>query len=337
MFVDEAVIHVRAGRGGDGSVSFRRLKFVPHGGPDGGEGGRGADVILVADNSVCTLLDVQYRPHFRAPKGGHGSGQNKTGRDGRTLRVRVPCGTIVLEASTGYTLADLKEHGAECVAARGGRGGRGNKAFATATHRVPREHEPGGEGEERDLRLELKLIADVGLVGLPNAGKSTLLSVISAARPKIANYPFTTLEPYLGIVELPGGRRFVVADIPGLIEGSHKGRGLGIRFLRHIERTRVLLYVLDAAATDGIEPERALTLLRGELRSYSEALLERPFAVAANKIDLLGDECLPEPLQADARAPVFPISALQRRGVRDLLEGLWALLHPREDNGKGSP
>lgn len=333
MFVDEAVIFVRGGRGGNGCVSFRREAFVPRGGPDGGNGGRGGDVVLVADESVQTLLDFQYRPRYHAQKGSHGSGNNRTGRDGKTLRVRVPCGTIVRDAVTGQVLADLIDHDDECVVARGGRGGRGNKAFATPTHRVPYEAEPGEEGEDRQLRLELKLIADIGLVGLPNAGKSTLLSVISAARPKIASYPFTTLEPYLGIVDLPGARRFVVADIPGLIEGSHGGRGLGIRFLRHIERTRALLYVMDAAASDGIEPVRAYETLRGELRAYSPALLERPFAVALNKIDLLGQDATFRIVADRVQAPLYPISALNKQGTRELLEGLWTLLHP-DDDGK---
>jgi len=326
MFIDEAVIHVRGGRGGNGCLSFRREKHVPRGGPDGGGGGGGGHVILVADESVTTLLDFQYRQHFRGGNGAHGSGQNKTGRDGATTRVVTPCGTVVSDRHTGEVLADLKQHGAELVAARGGRGGRGNKAFATSTHRVPREWEPGQEGEERDLKLELKLIADVGFVGLPNAGKSTLLAAISAARPKAAAYPFTTLQPYLGIVQLPGERRFVAADIPGLIEGSHHGQGLGDRFLRHIERTRLILYVLDAAACDGTEPARAFELLRSELRAYSPALAERPFAVAANKVDLPPAQTSLEPLKDSLACQLWPISALQRKGLRSLLEALWKML-----------
>jgi len=326
MFIDEAVIHVKGGKGGNGCLSFRREKYVARGGPDGGDGGTGGNVVFVADHSVQTLLDFQYRSHYSGGNGGHGSGKNMTGRDGETVRVHVPCGTILSDLKTSIVLADLTESGAEFVAVRGGRGGRGNKSFATATNRVPRECTPGQEGEQLDLKLQLKLIADIGLVGFPNAGKSTLLSVISAARPKIANYPFTTLEPYLGIVELPGERRFVIADIPGLIEGAHQGTGLGDRFLRHIERTRVLLYVLDGSAQDGKDPVDAQRILENELSAYSPELTDRPFAVAVNKMDLPDAEHGLRSVQNEIKAPVFAISGLRREGLRHLLEGLWKML-----------
>src|SRR5215470_6992747 len=272
MFIDRATIHVKAGAGGNGVVAFRREKFVPKGGPSGGDGGRGGDVILKVDPNLNTLLPFRYRRLFRATRGAHGEGSRRSGRAGRDAMVAVPAGTVVVDAATG-----------EVVAARGGRGGRGNAHFATPTHRAPREAEPGEAGEERVLRLELRLLADVGLVGLPNAGKSSLLARISAARPKIADYPFTTTEPMLGVVPLPDADGIVVADIPGLIEGAHRGAGLGHEFLRHIDRTRVLIHLVDLAAPD---PESAVTTVTRELEQYAPALVARPTIVVGNKIDL---------------------------------------------------
>ncbi len=285
MFIDRAVIYVKAGDGGNGVVSFRREKFIPKGGPNGGDGGHGGDVILVADEGLSTLLDFQHRRHFRAQRGAHGEGSNRHGRRGGSLIVPVPVGTVVRDAATHDVLGDLVQHGQRVVAARAGRGGRGNARFATATRRVPRQAEPGGKGDERTVELELRLIADVGLVGFPNAGKSTLLTSVSAARPKIADYPFTTTEPYLGVVGLPDGRSFVLADIPGLIEGAHQGAGLGHTFLRHISRTRVLIHLVDLASVDR-DPMADFHTVNRELARYDPSLQQRPMLVALNKIDV---------------------------------------------------
>ncbi|MDR7523516.1 MAG: GTPase ObgE [Armatimonadota bacterium] len=282
--IDRARVYVRAGDGGRGCVSFRREKFVPKGGPDGGDGGAGGSVVFVADASRSTLVDFRYRQHFRAPRGGHGEGARRTGRSGPDLVVPVPVGTIVRDAHTGEVLADLAQDGQRAVIARGGRGGRGNAHFATPTVRAPRRAEPGEPGEERWVELELQLLADVGLVGLPNAGKSTLLRRISAARPKVGAYPFTTTDPVLGAVEMPDGRSFVVADLPGLIEGAHQGAGLGHAFLRHIARTRVLIHVIDL--TGPTDPLAAYEVVRRELELYDPRLLERTAVVALNKVDL---------------------------------------------------
>ena len=320
MFVDYAVIHVYGGTGGSGAEAFRREKGVPRGGPSGGDGGRGGDVILRADRHLTTLLDYRYQQHYRAERGQHGQGKNRTGRDGASLVLRVPPGTVVRDADTGELLGELIEHGQELVVARGGRGGRGNAAFATHTRRAPREWEPGEEGEERRIALELKLIADVGLVGKPNAGKSTLLAAISAARPKIADYPFTTLTPNLGVVELPGSRTYVVADIPGIIEGAHEGKGLGLRFLRHIERTRTLAYLIPVDAED---PQAEYEMLRQELESYSAELATRPHCVLLTKADLLAPGQAPPRIEAPDAWGTFLISAVARRGLSELLEALW--------------
>lgn len=285
MFIDRAVIVVKAGDGGNGCVSFRREKYVPKGGPDGGDGGHGGDVILVAKESLSTLLDFQYRQQFRAQSGAHGEGSTRHGKRGGSLIIPVPVGTVVKDASTGNLVADLAQHGQQLVVAKGGRGGRGNARFATSTRRAPRIAEPGGTGQERRLELELRLIADVGLVGFPNAGKSTLLSRVSAAKPKIADYPFTTTEPYLGVVALSDGRSFVLADIPGLIEGAHHGAGLGHAFLRHIARTRVLIHLIDLSAPER-DPIEDLDIVNRELWQYDAALKERPMLVALNKIDV---------------------------------------------------
>jgi GTP-binding protein len=287
MFVDTATVHVVAGTGGSGCASFRREKFAPKGGPDGGDGGRGGDVFVEVDSHMRTLLDYKREPHVRAGRGQHGKGSNKTGRAGDDATILVPAGTVIHDASDGAALADLTAAGERAIVARGGRGGRGNARFASSTNQAPREWEAGEEGEERTLRLELKLIADAGLVGQPNAGKSTLLSVISAARPKIAEYPFTTLEPNLGLVQLDEYESCVVADIPGLIEGASQGKGLGHEFLRHIERTRVLLYLVDLDLAD---PLSHLNVLRGELAEYAKPLLDRPSALLLTKLDLIAEE-----------------------------------------------
>lgn len=320
MFVDLATIEVEGGRGGAGCLSFRREKGVPRGGPDGGDGGKGGDVVLTVDPHLSTLLDFHYRHHFRAERGQHGMGKNKTGASGRDCVLRVPPGTVVLAAETGERLGELLHAGERLVVARGGRGGRGNAAFATATRRAPRVAEPGEEGERRRVRLELKLIADVGLVGKPNAGKSTLLASISAARPKIADYPFTTLEPVLGVVSLGDGRSFVVADIPGIIEGAHEGRGLGLQFLRHIERTRLLAYLIPV---DSNSPQAEYEMLRAELAAYSTALMAKAHSVVLTKADLLGPGEAGPAVHAPQAWGVFLISAVARRGLRDLVEA-WA-------------
>jgi GTP-binding protein len=331
-FVDIANIHVKAGDGGSGIISFRREKYIPKGGPDGGNGGRGGDIVLRANRHLSTLLDFQYKSHYRAPDGGHGAGARKTGKSGHAVVVEVPVGTVVRNVENQEIICDLVEHGQEFTAARGGRGGRGNSEFATATNQAPRQYEPGQDGEERNLELELKLLADVGLVGLPNAGKSTLISVISAARPKIADYPFTTLVPNLGIVSLDTGKSFVVADIPGLIQGAHLGKGLGIQFLRHIERTRVLVFLLDATRPD-IKADMAL--LMNELKHFDETLVKKPKLIAITKID-----AVPEPALAALRRTRFrgitctTVSAVARTGIDDLVRRMWTLLQTDGDAGR---
>src|SRR5579884_4062855 len=270
MFIDEVRIQVKAGDGGNGCLAFRREKYVPRGGPSGGDGGRGGDVILVASEHYNTLLHFRFNPEHKAERGRHGEGSNRKGRDGASVEVPTPVGTVVYDAQSGEQLHDFTKPGDRFIAAHGGRGGRGNARFATSTHQAPTEHEAGFPGEERRLRLELKLLADVGLVGFPNAGKSTLISRISAARPKIADYPFTTLEPNLGVVNAGDDRSYVVADIPGLIEGAHLGHGLGVQFLRHIERTRVLAHLVDVSETSGRDPVQDFEVVMNELRSFSE-------------------------------------------------------------------
>ncbi len=323
MLVDRAKIHVVAGRGGGGSISFRREKYVPKGGPDGGDGGRGGDVVLEVIAEVRTLLDFRERPRYDAGKGGAGSGNNRSGKDGEDLVLRIPPGTVVKDAGTGEVLRDLTQAGERWVAARGGRGGRGNARFATATHQAPRRADPGEPGEELHLELELKLIADVGLVGPPNVGKSTLLSRISRARPRIGDYPFTTLEPNLGIVDLDLERRFIVADLPGLIEGAHAGKGLGLEFLRHIERTRVLVLLVEATSPD---PQRDLETIEHELARYSAPLLEKRKLVVLTKLDLIP----PEEHAGLAERLGIPgshaISSHTGAGVPALIEELWSLI-----------
>ena len=321
MFIDRVVVRVEAGTGGSGATSFRREKFVPMGGPDGGDGGRGGDVIVRGDDNLATLLDYTYRDAWTAERGEHGMGANKTGRSGADVVLPVPPGTVIRERG-GEILGEVLRHGDEIVVARGGRGGKGNAFFATSTHQSPREWQPGEEGEQRVLELELKLIADVGLVGKPNAGKSTLLSVISAARPKIADYPFTTLSPNLGVVQLTDARTFVVADIPGIIEGAHEGKGLGLQFLRHVERTRVLAFLIPIDAMDW---QQEYDDLRREVEAYSLELARKPHCVVFTKLDLLGEHFVP-PIEAPDAFGSFAISAAARTGLEPLLAGWWSQL-----------
>jgi GTP-binding protein len=329
MFIDRAKIHVQGGDGGNGVTAFRREKFVPRGGPSGGDGGRGGDVILVADGSLNTLLHLRYNPQHIAQRGSHGEGSNRSGREGEDLIVRVPVGTQIFDANTGDLLHDLNHDGDRWLAARGGRGGFGNAHFTTSTNRAPRYHQTGSKGEELDLPLELKLLADVGLVGFPNAGKSTFISTVSAARPKIADYPFTTLEPNLGVVDLGDFRTFVIADIPGLIEGAHAGAGLGDRFLRHIERTKLLLHLVDVSSVSGREATGDYETVNRELASYNQELATRPQFVVATKIDALDEPERLESLKRSAEKdnkPFFAISSATGEGVRELVNAMAAKL-----------
>jgi len=313
MFIDEARIYVKAGDGGNGCVSFRREKYVPRGGPDGGDGGDGGDVVFVVDTNLNTLVKFKYRQHFRAERGKHGRGACKHGRNGEDVVVSVPPGTVVRDADTGEVLADLSEPEDRVVVARGGRGGRGNARFATPTRQAPRRADRGFSGEERNIHLELKLLADVGLVGFPNAGKSTFLSRVSSAHPKIADYPFTTLQPNLGIVEYGDMKTLVMADIPGIIEGAHEGKGLGLRFLRHIERTKVLLFLIECTSGNPVEDYEKLV---DELARFSGRLLEKPRLVALTKIDLLPPEELTLP---DFGIESFAVSSVKGYGLRRLV------------------
>lgn len=325
MLIDLARIHVIAGKGGDGCLSFRREKYVPKGGPDGGDGGLGGSVRLEVNAHIRTLLDCREQPRYRADSGRAGSGSNRTGKDGEDVVINVPPGTVVKDPESGGILADLVSPGTSWVAARGGRGGRGNARFATATHQAPRRADPGEPGEERWLELELKLIADVGLVGLPNAGKSTLLSRISRARPRIADYPFTTLEPNLGIVSRDAERQFVVADLPGLIEGAHQGKGLGLEFLRHVERTRVLVFLLDVTRPS---PGDDLRLLENELARHSATLSEKPRMVTLSKADLLPPSAHAEAAVRAELPEALLISAHSGLGMEAWLDRVWQLLAP---------
>ena len=322
MFVDEVKISLQAGHGGRGCMSFRREKCVPRGGPDGGNGGRGGDIILEADARVRTLIDYRFRPLLRAKRGEHGRGKNQYGACGEDMVLKVPRGTIVRDAITGEQLADLTEGGERFVAAMGGLGGRGNNSYKTSTNQAPRKTQPGEPGEERELRLELRLLADVGIVGFPNAGKSTLISVISSARPKIADYPFTTLTPNLGLVRLDEGESFVVADVPGLIPGAHQGAGLGSRFLRHLSRTRILVHLVDLSPETGRDVVEDYLRINEELTRYGEDLGEKNQILAANKVDIPeGDQNL-EKLKAFAAEKgltLYPISAVTGQGVRQLV------------------
>ena len=331
MFIDEAIIHVKAGDGGNGCVSFRREKYVPKGGPDGGDGGDGGGVILIADVNKNTLLDFAGRHHWKAPKGQAGMGKKMYGKRGEDLIIPVPPGTMVFDLDQGILIADLDQPGKQAAIAEGGHGGRGNWHFKSSTNQTPRYAEPGTEGRERNVRLELKLIADVGLVGMPNAGKSTLLSVVSAARPKIADYPFTTLEPQLGIAGLSGDRRMVLADIPGLIEGAQHGAGLGHAFLRHIERTKIIVHLLDLYPSDGSDPAENYRKIRAELEAFSPQLAQKHELVVANKIDLAIDDEALNKLQNDLPdMEIMAISGATRQGIDNLLETLWRMLHEPE-------
>jgi len=327
MFVDEAVIQVKAGDGGDGCVSFRREKYIPKGGPDGGDGGDGGSVLMVADPNKDTLLDFSGRHHWHAQRGQAGMGKKMSGLSGDDLVIRVPPGTLVYDAEHQLLLADLDIPERRVVIARGGKGGRGNWRFKSSTNQAPRYAEPGTDGQERRLRLELKLIADIGLVGMPNAGKSTLLRAISAARPKVADYPFTTLDPQLGIVQLDSDRRMVVADIPGLIEGAQHGAGLGHAFLRHIERTKIIVHLLDLYPADNSDPAENYRKIRGELEAFSPALAQKREIIAANKMDLAVDDIAIDHLrQALPEKQIYAISGASHAGVEKLLELLWKIL-----------
>src|SRR5215472_12644645 len=325
MFVDEAKIRVKAGDGGNGCMAFRREKFVPRGGPSGGDGGKGGDVMMESSERHNTLVHFRFNPEYKAERGRHGEGSNKTGREGEDVLLKVPVGTIVYDTDSGEMVHDFSYADDRIVIARGGRGGRGNAQFKTSTHQAPREHEDGRPGEERTLRLELKLLADVGLVGFPNVGKSTLISRISAARPKIADYPFTTLEPNLGVVVVgdpPNEISFVVADIPGLIEGAHQGAGLGVQFLRHIERTRLLVHLLDVSdASSRPDPVKDFEVITGELKSFGAELEKKPMILAASKCDVANKEKLSK-LKRFAKKQgfeLFAISAVTGEGIEKLM------------------
>ncbi len=324
LFVDEVIIEVRAGKGGDGCVAFLREKFMPKGGPSGGDGGRGGAVYLVADASSNTLLELAGKHHWRAENGRPGEGKNCHGKKGEDLYVRVPTGTLVYDHNSGALLKDMVQDGQVVRVARGGRGGHGNTHYASSTNQTPRQFQPGRAGQERLLRLELKLIADIGLVGLPNAGKSTLLSRVTNARPKIAPYPFTTKEPQLGILELPGFRRLVLADIPGLLEGAHEGVGLGDAFLRHIERTRVIAHLIDLCPPDGSpSPIDAYRIIRGELEKYSDKLAACAEIIVGNKLDLTDAEANLDALKQALGKPIIAISGVTGQGLRPLAEAMW--------------
>jgi len=320
VFIDEVLITVKAGDGGNGCLAFRREKFVPRGGPSGGDGGRGGDVTLVASEHYNTLLHLRYNPEHNAERGRHGEGSNRTGREGKSIEVPVPVGTVVYDTETGEKIADLATPGQTFTVAHGGRGGRGNARFATSTHQAPTEHEDGKPGDFLKLRLELKVLADVALVGFPNAGKSTLISRLSAAKPKIADYPFTTLEPNLGVVRA-GDKTFVLADIPGLIEGAHEGHGLGIRFLRHVERSRLLVHLVDVSDFTGRDPAHDFDVILTELASFSADLAGKPMLVVASKIDACQDTSRIDAVKAKAEGlglPLFQISSATGEGIEEL-------------------
>ncbi len=328
MFIDEVKIYVKAGDGGNGCMAFRREKFVPRGGPSGGDGGRGGDVVMVASPHHNTLLHFRFNPEHKAERGAHGEGSQRTGKEGKSIKLPVPVGTVVYDFETGETLHDFSFLGDTFTIAKGGRGGRGNQHFATPTHQAPTEHEQGFAGEERRLRLELKLLADVGLVGFPNAGKSTLISRLSAARPKIADYPFTTLEPNLGVVRLneEDPRTLVIADIPGIIEGAHEGKGLGLRFLKHIERTKLLLHLVDVSEGSHRDPVEDFRAILAELATFSEDMLTKPMIVVATKLDAAQDSERLESLRKEAESrnmEFFTISSVTGQGLNELKYALF--------------
>jgi GTP-binding protein len=326
-FIDEAIITVQSGDGGKGCVSFRREKFIPRGGPDGGDGGKGGDIVLKTTSRKRTLYQFRFKRHFKAENGAHGQGKQKTGKNGQDLAIELPPGTLITDADTGQVITDLIKRDETVVLARGGRGGQGNARFKTSTHRAPRFAQPGESGETKTLRLELKLLADVGIIGLPNAGKSTLITAVSSARPKIGNYPFTTLFPSLGVVQTAWAEPFVVADIPGLIEGAHKGTGLGIRFLRHIERTRILVHLIDVSAMDTDDPLNAYTTVNKELAMYNQKLTEKPQIVVLNKMDLPDVREAAKKFQAAIKEKqVILISALTGQGIENLKSKIIQLL-----------
>lgn len=330
MFYDYAKVNVKAGDGGNGIVAFRREKYVPKGGPAGGDGGKGGSIILRADEGLRTLIDFRYQTHYKGKRGDHGSGAKQHGRSADDIVLRVPVGTVVRDADTKKLLGDLRHHGQEIVVAQGGRGGRGNARFVSSTHRAPAFAENGEKGEERWITLELKLLADVGLVGFPNVGKSTIISRVSAAKPKIANYHFTTLEPNLGMVRVDAGRSFVIADVPGLVEGAAEGAGLGHRFLRHVERTRVLVHVVDLSGSEGRDPLEDLAVIRGELERYAPQLNEKPMVIVANKVDLMSDDdrdaALARLSEAYPEVRIFPMSAATNSDLNELVYHLADIL-----------
>jgi len=331
-FIDEAMITVQSGDGGKGCVSFRREKFIPRGGPDGGDGGKGGDIILSTTSRKRTLYQFRYQRHFKAKNGAHGQGNQKTGKNGPNLTIELPPGTLVIDGDTGHLIKDLVDTGETFVILKGGRGGRGNTRFKTSTHRTPRFAQPGEPGETRTLKLELKLLADVGIIGLPNAGKSTLIAAISSARPKIANYPFTTLTPSLGVVQTDWAEPFVVADIPGLIKGAHQGTGLGIKFLRHIERTRILVHLIDASSIDPDDPLKEYHTINQELVMYDEKLVQKPQIVVLNKLDLPGVRKAAEIFQSALKdKKVLLISALTRQGLEQLKSQIVQLLDSNDE------
>ncbi len=340
MFIDETRIRLAAGDGGNGCVAFRREKYVPRGGPSGGDGGRGGDVYLISNPHLNTLLKFRYKREFSAGRGGHGEGSNRHGQDANDLEIEVPVGTVVFDEALGDKVWDFDSAKQRFLAARGGRGGRGNSHFATSTNQAPRRAEPGREGQKRDLKLVLKLLADVGLVGLPNAGKSTLISRLSAARPKIADYPFTTIEPHLGVVVLDPDRTYVMADIPGLIEGAHLGKGLGTRFLRHIERTRLLLHLIDVSEMPESDPGHDYSVIMAELESFSPALSTKPMLLLASKIDAAGEGRRLEGLRRFARdsgKPLYEISGVTGQGLDELNWAIWAELEKVRTAAEASP
>ncbi len=333
MFVDEAIIQVKAGNGGHGCVSFRREKYIPKGGPDGGDGGDGGSIVFIADQNKNTLFDFSGRHHWRARNGEPGMGKKMAGSSGDDLLIYVPPGTLIFDEEYKILLADLDANGKTVVVARAGKGGRGNWHFRTAENQAPRYAEPGTEGQERRLKLELKLIADIGLVGMPNAGKSTLLRAVSAARPRVADYPFTTLEPQLGIVEMSGERRMVMADIPGLIEGAQQGAGLGLGFLRHIERTKIIVHMIELYPSDGSSPAENYRKIRKELEAFSPELAGKHEIIAANKIDLATDFSAIHDLRAQLNGKeIHAISGATHQGLEPLLEAMWTVIHGTEQD-----